>query len=204
MAPDSLGVHMTLSIVPEVANSSPADVDSPWPPPAETRTRAREASRRWAVVEIYGDGTLSMPRILMGADPTSVAEALPMGQPLAATLDDLSPALQSHLGRSHAATGQLLEAARALAIGARAAAASTARERCLGQLALVEAFRGDLRRADARADLVLATTRSPRGTAPCTRGSPRPGSISSAASWSRRASVSRAWGRRGSGGTIRG
>ena len=33
----------------------------------------------------------------------------------------------------------------------------------MGQLALVEAFRGDLRRADARADLVLTTTHSPDG-----------------------------------------
>ena len=55
----------------------------------------------------------------------------------------------------HAAGGRLREAVRALTHGARAGAPSAARESCLGQLALIEAFQGNLRRAATHAGLVL-------------------------------------------------
>ncbi len=117
--------------------------------------RGRQAARGWAVVEIHGDGTFGRATLVTAAGPVEATATAAGSESQPPTLLDLSPALEAHLGRLHAAGGRLHEASRALARGARATTSSATRESCLGQMALIEAFQGDLRRAATHATQVL-------------------------------------------------
>jgi LuxR family maltose regulon positive regulatory protein len=96
-----------------------------------------------------GEGLVAQTRALLAALPLSQLDQVP----------GLSVMLDAHLGALEMSRGRSDSAIRALVRGADAAVDSTtgraARADCLGQLALVEAFRGDLRRAARDAQLVL-------------------------------------------------
>ena len=135
---------MTLAVLPAETDPARAD-DHPSPPRRERRGPGRRPARDWAVVEIYGDGTFGPPRLVTADGPVDATTTVQGAEPGDAGVPGLAPALQAHLGRLHAAGGRLHEAVRALTHGARAGAPSAARESCLGQLALIEAFQGSLR-----------------------------------------------------------
>ncbi len=145
---------MTLAVLPAETDPARAD-DHPSAPRHSRREPGRRSARDWAVVEIYGDGTFGPPRLVTADGPIAAATTVQGAEPGDAGVPGLAPALEAHLGRLHASGGRLREAVRALTHGARAGAPSAARESCLGQLALIEAFQGSLRRAATHAGLVL-------------------------------------------------
>ena len=106
-----------------------------------------------------GEGLVTLTRGLLSALPLSQLDQLP----------GLSLMLDAHLGALEMSRGRTDVAMRVLVRGADAAADSSAgraaRADCLGQLALVEAFRGDLRGAARDARLVLddCTDAAPAG-----------------------------------------
>jgi LuxR family maltose regulon positive regulatory protein len=79
----------------------------------------------------------------------------------------LSSMLDAQVGALHVSGGRFHEAVLALSRGAnaptRSAAGCAARADCAGQLALAEAFQGDLRRAVEHAEVVLADGTSSQG-----------------------------------------
>ncbi|HEY5419709.1 MAG TPA: LuxR C-terminal-related transcriptional regulator, partial [Marmoricola sp.] len=90
----------------------------------------------------------SRARLLMNQLPVAVLAELP----------ELPVLLDAHLGSLQLLSGGLQEAAHTLARGAAASGVPdecAARADCEGQLALLEAFRGNLRRAVVHADRVL-------------------------------------------------
>lgn len=133
--------------------SSAGTTSSSVPPSAD--------ERGWAVVEIRADGTLGVAQLVTAASPTAatdLARSLPQSRGAAVR----SSALESTVGLTQAAHGRLGEAAWALARGIRNAPAGGALA-CAGQLALVEAAQGDLRRAQSHADQALAVHRAGSG-----------------------------------------
>ena len=110
----------------------------------------------------YGEGLAHDTRLLLGELPVAQLDHLP----------GLVVMLDAHVGSLLVCGGRLDEAARVLTRGADSAADSragrAARADCLGQLALVEAVRGDLRRAarDARLVLEEAGDSAPAGVVP--------------------------------------
>ena len=110
----------------------------------------------------YGDALAHDTRVLLGQLPVGQLDHLP----------GLVVMLDAHVGSLLVCGGRLDEAARVLTRGADSAADSragrAARADCLGQLALVEAVRGDLRRAarDARLVLERAVDGAPAGVVP--------------------------------------
>ena len=128
---------MTLSMVPVPLDDQHTDDD-----------------RGWVVVEIRRDGTLGRAELVTAAGPLEAARlgrSLPDSRGLVVT----SPALDSRVGLLQAGGGHLSEAAWSFARGARGTPGSAGQQDCVGQLALVEAFQGDLHRARAHADLAL-------------------------------------------------
>ena len=118
-----------------------------------TATRLGIASARLALARLTGDvsaGTVheATARLLMHQLPVALLDQLP----------ELPVLLDAHLGSLKLLAGRLHEAAHTLARGAATPVASDAcgaRADCEGQLALLEAFRGNLRRATRHADRVL-------------------------------------------------
>ncbi|WP_426244826.1 helix-turn-helix domain-containing protein [Nocardioides sp. LHG3406-4] len=129
---------MTLSMVP-------VELD-------ETNTDAAE--RGWAVVEVRPDGSLGRAELVTATGPVEAAGMLrtlpgqrrPVG----------SSALDARLGLLQAANGHLAEAAATLSRGIQGPSGVPGQQNCLGHLALVEAYQGDLRRAELHAGLALA------------------------------------------------
>ena len=111
------------------------------------------ACTRLAHARLRGDvaaGTTyeGQARLLMNQLPVAVLAELP----------ELPVLLDAHLGSLQVLAGRLHEAAHTLARGAAASGVPeecAARADCEGQLALLEAFRGNLRRATLHADRVL-------------------------------------------------
>ncbi len=111
------------------------------------------ACTRLAQARLRGDvaaGTTyeGQARLLMNQLPVAVLAELP----------ELPVLLDAHLGSLQLLAGRLHEAAHTLARGAAASGVPdqcAARADCEGQLALLEAFRGNLRRAVLHADRVL-------------------------------------------------
>ena len=109
-----------------------------------------------------GAGIADATRLLLGELPVGQLDNLP----------GLVVMLDAHVGSLLVCGGRLDEAARVLTRGADSVAESragrAARADCLGQLALVEAVRGDLRRAadDARLVLEGAGDSAPAGVIP--------------------------------------
>ena len=111
------------------------------------------ACTRLAQARLRGDVTAgtaheSRARLLMNQLPVAVLAELP----------ELPVLLDAHLGSLQLLSGGLQEAAHTLARGAAASGVPdecAARADCEGQLALLEAFRGNLRRAVVHADRVL-------------------------------------------------
>jgi LuxR family maltose regulon positive regulatory protein len=114
------------------------------------------ALARLALARLTGDvaaGTAheATARLLTHQLPVAVLDQLP----------ELPVLLDAHLGSLQLMAGHLHVAAHTLARGAAtpvASAACGARADCEGQLALLEAFRGNLRRATGHADRVLDLT----------------------------------------------
>ena len=110
----------------------------------------------------YGEELAHSTRLLLGMLPIAQLDHLP----------GLVVMLDAHVGSLLVCGGRLDEAARVLTRGADSAADSragrAARADCLGQLALVEAVRGDLRRAARDAQFVLeeAGDSAPAGVVP--------------------------------------
>lgn len=108
---------------------------------------------RLALARLTGDVATGLAqqaeaRLLMHELPVVVLDQLP----------ELSVLLDAQLGSLQLLAGRLHEAALTLARGASAPAVHDgcrARQDCAGQLALLEAFRGNLRRATLHADHVL-------------------------------------------------
>ncbi|MFI5428557.1 hypothetical protein [Aeromicrobium sp. UC242_57] len=119
-----------------------------------------EAARRSAVVEILPDGTLAAP-LIAATDAVEAAGRLRRSGPASIPAD-----LDANLGELQAAHGHLHEAAQTLTQGMRGGRAAADPDRCAGQLALVEAFQGELRQAQAHADLALLTVSIVVSTAP--------------------------------------
>jgi LuxR family maltose regulon positive regulatory protein len=96
-------------------------------------------------------------RLLMHQLPVQVLDQLP----------ELSVLLDAHLGALQVLAGRLHEAAHTLARGASTRTVPDtcgAREDCEGQLSLLEAFRGNLRRATLHAERVLEVADEVGGT----------------------------------------
>ena len=128
---------MTLSMAPAPLDDQHADDD-----------------RGWAVIEIRRDGTLGRAELVSAAGPMEAAR-LGRSRPDGRGLVETSPALDSRVGLLQAGSGHLSEAAWSFARGVRGTPGSAGQQDCVGQLALVEAFQGDLHRARAHADLAL-------------------------------------------------
>lgn len=112
--------------------------------------------RRWAVVEIRRDGTLGSPEVIATHSATEAARLIRSTQ---RDKPHVSTELDARWGLAQAAHGHLNEAAQTLAHGMDHGDV----EHCAGQLALVEAFRGDLGRAQRHASLALSVDRNPTG-----------------------------------------
>jgi LuxR family maltose regulon positive regulatory protein len=115
---------------------------------------------RLALARLRGDwaagiGHAARTRDLMIRLPIAQLDRLP----------ELPSLVDAHLGSLQLTSGNLQEAARTLARGAGRTAGrrgGLARADCQGQLALLEAFRGDLRKATQHADDVLGDAADPR------------------------------------------
>ena len=125
--------------------------------PGDGKPDAEAPTWGWAVVEIRSDGSWGHPQVVPADEAGAMTSAAP--PPVVDRLRELSPAIQAHVGSLHVSNGFLPQAVTALTRGTRARAALPARHECLGRLAHVEAFRGDLRRASRHAG-VLATSPS--------------------------------------------
>ncbi len=148
-----------MTLAPEAGDELPDLGPARRPRRARPAPQSRPTAHSWAVIELHADGSLGLPHLVIADDPVDATAISPRGSaPSLATVSHLPPALEAHLGRRLSADGRVADAVRVLSVGALAAAPSPARASCLGQLALAEAYVGDLRRATEHADLVLAET----------------------------------------------
>ena len=132
--------------------------------PGDGEPDAEPPTWGWAVVEIRSDGSWGRAQVVPADEAAAITTSPAVSPPVAARLQELSPAIQAHVGSHHVSNGFLPLAVTALTRGTRARAALPARHECLGRLAHVEAFRGDLRRASRHAG-TLATSPSNAGGA---------------------------------------
>lgn len=124
--------------------------------PVEHDDTSSDPERRWAVVEIQPDGSLGRAEVVTATQPQeAVRIATAQSTRLRAVTG--SAALDARLGLLQAATGHPAEAAATFARGAQAPTATPERQACLGHLALVEAYQGDLRRGEIHAGQALAS-----------------------------------------------
>lgn len=123
-----------------------------------TSSAVAAKNTQWAVVEICPDGTLGQPQLVTATGPVAAARRIPTGHQLPGRLTALLPAIDARLGSAYVVDGRLHDAVRCYTRGADAREPSPGRDGCRARLALVEAFRGDLRRASDHADLVLGST----------------------------------------------
>lgn len=127
-------------------------------PTPTVQRRDRRPMREWAVVEIRDDGTLGRTEVVSATGAPDAAMLVE-----AAGIDDLArqdlPAdLKTRLALVQAAGGHLHEAHRTLIEALNQTSDHPQLENCLGPLALIEAFQGQLCRATTRADEVLGTS----------------------------------------------
>lgn len=123
------------------------------------------AARGWAVVEIRPDGTLGPTEVVHAADPSHAAA---LARATAASRADrhvLTADLRTRLGLVQAAQGHFHEAHRTLVSALSLTTETDGQDDCFGQLALIEAFQGQLSRASVHADRALSTTADPASTA---------------------------------------
>lgn len=120
----------------------------------DAHPRSRDM-RGWAVVEIRPDGTLGRTEWVNAADARHATVLARSAVPSGADRPDITAELQTRLGLVQAAGGHLHQAHRTLMSALSLTTGSPQREDCLGQLALIEAFQGQLGRASIRADRAL-------------------------------------------------
>lgn len=137
---------MALSLVP----AHVTDLGGP-------ETGNRSPLREWAVVEIRGDGSLGHAEVVRAAEAPH-PEALSTTDGSGADIRELSADLAARLGLLQAAGGHLHQAHRTLVKALSLTTESPQLENCLGPLALIEAFQGNLGRACTRADEALGTS----------------------------------------------
>lgn len=127
------------------------------PPTSPTPTHDDECE--WAVVEIRRDGSLGRAEVVTALEPEGAARLARASTPLRRTVL-ASGELNARLGLALAAKGRLIDAGLAFTrvIDRSGAAADVD---CEGHLALVEACRGNLRRASTHAERVLALGSEP-------------------------------------------
>jgi ATP/maltotriose-dependent transcriptional regulator MalT len=111
-------------------------------------------NRGWAVAELRFDGTLGPAQLVLATNPVEAARTSGPGPERPPPWID--PALEVRLGLVHAAGGRLGKASRAFSRGLRESATPSASRSSAAQLALVEAYQGDLRNAEVHAEAALA------------------------------------------------
>ena len=104
--------------------------------------------RGFAVVEILGDGTLGSWEVVMAPGPQDAARTVRPRTPITST-NHLESALALRLGLQEASRGHLSAATRWFLAGVASASTGLQRQECLGHLALVEAYRGELCSSEA-------------------------------------------------------
>ena len=104
--------------------------------------------RGFAVVEILGDGTLGSWEVVTAPGPQDAARAAAPPRSVTSS-DHLEAALALRLGLQEAARGHLPSATRWFLAGATSASTGLQRQECLANLALVEAYRGQLCSSEA-------------------------------------------------------
>lgn len=114
----------------------------------------RDAVHDWAVVEIRQDGTLGPAELVTAPGPVEAAQLSCWRRDSTPVVGN--PALDSMLGLLQASGGHLTEARQTFTQGLRSAPQAPGRGDCLGPLALIETYQGDLHRATQHADMALA------------------------------------------------
>ena len=104
--------------------------------------------RGFAVVEILGDGTLGSWEVVTARGPQDAARAVGPRTPVTST-NHLDAALALRLGLQEASRGHLSAATKWFLAGASSASTGLQRQECLGHLALLEAYRGELCASEA-------------------------------------------------------